>query len=256
MPHEFPVVLGRDFAGTVDAVGDGVTDVAVGDTVTGVVTALELYVGVLTEQVLFDADRVVPVPAGVTPAQAAAVGLAGLSARALVDALSLTGDDVVLVSGATGGVGALAAQLAAATGATVLGTARAGAEDFVRGLGAAHAIDHTGDLAAAVRAVAPDGVTAVVQAAGDAAQLGALLRPGGRLASVVGATAEQVGRDDVTVIPVLATDTPEKIRTLLDAIAAGQLQVPIGQTFPLDDAAAAVAAFGQHKLGKIVVTVP
>jgi NADPH:quinone reductase-like Zn-dependent oxidoreductase len=255
MPHEFPVILGRDFAGTVDAIGDGVSSVSVGDTVAGVVTALDLYIGVLAEQIIFDADRVVRVPDGVTPKQAAAVGLAGVSARDLVDALKLSGDDVVLVSGATGGVGALAVQLANVTGATVLGTARPGAEDFVRDLGATHVVDHTGDLAAAVHEVAPGGLTAVVHAAGDARQLGALLRPGGRLASVVGATDEQVGRVDVTVIPVLATGTPDKVLGLLNAVASGELKVPVSQTFPLNDAVAAVAAFGQHKQGKLVVTI-
>lgn len=65
--------------------------------------------------------------------------------------------------------------------------------DEVRGLGAAHTVDHTAELAAAVRAVASEGVTAVAHGAGDAARLGALLRPGGRLASVVGpATSRSV----------------------------------------------------------------
>jgi NADPH:quinone reductase-like Zn-dependent oxidoreductase len=254
MAHEFPVVMGRDFAGTVNAVGDGVSDISVGDMVTGVVTALDLLVGVLSEQVVFDADRVVVVPDGVSPEQAAAVGLAGVTARDLVDALSLAPDDVVLVSGATGGVGAFVVQLAAATGATVLGTARPGDEDFVRGLGAAHAIDYTGDIAAAVAAVVPDGVTAVAHAAGDAATVGAVLRPGGRLASVVGATPEQVGRDDVTVTGVLATDTPQKVGALLAAVAAGDLKVPFARTFAFDNAASAVGAFGFQKLGKLVVT--
>jgi NADPH:quinone reductase-like Zn-dependent oxidoreductase len=254
MAHEFPVVLGRDFAGTVDAVASGVTSVQVGDLVIGIVTALDLLVGAIAEQVVFDADRLVAVPDEVTPEQATAVGLAGVTARDVVDALSLSADDVVLVSGATGGVGALAVQLAAATGATVLGSARPGTEDAVRNLGAAHVVDYTGDLAAAVHAVAPDGVTAVVHAAGDPAVLGQLLRPGGRLASIVGATAEQVGRDDVTVIAVLGSDNPEKVRALLDAVASGDLRVPIAQTFPFDDAADALAAFGSHKLGKLLVT--
>jgi hypothetical protein len=75
-----------------------------------------------------------------------------------------------------------------------------------------------------VKSAASDGVTAVVHAAGDPAELGQLLRPGGRLASLVGATVEQVGRDDVTVIPVLAVDTVEKMRDLVDKVAAGDLE--------------------------------
>jgi NADPH:quinone reductase-like Zn-dependent oxidoreductase len=254
MPHRFPVVLGRDFAGTVEAVGTDVTSVRVGDLVAGVVTGMDLYLGVIAEHVVVDEDGVVAVPDGVTAVQAAALGLAGVSARDMVDALSLTTDDVVLVSGATGGVGALAVQLAAATGATVLATARPDATEFVRGLGAHTVVDHTEDLAAAVAAAAPDGVTAVAHAAGDAAALAKTLRPGGRLASLLGATAEQVGRDDITVTPVGAQFTPEKLRALLDAVAAGQLRVPVGQTFSLEEATQALGAFGEPKQGKLVIT--
>lgn len=256
LPHEFPVVLGRDFAGTVESLGDGVSGIGVGDRVAGVITAMELgSSGAISEQVTVDAAVLVRLPDEVSATQAAALGLAGVTARDLMDALDLSGDDVVLVSGATGGVGAMAVQLAAATGATVLATARPGADTaFVRGLGADEAVDHTGDLAAAVRAVAPQGVTAVVHAAGDTAALAALLRPGGRLASVVGATQEQAGRADTTVIPVMAAATAEKVSGLVEAVAAGTLRVPVADTYRLDDATQALADFGGHKLGKLVVT--
>jgi NADPH:quinone reductase-like Zn-dependent oxidoreductase len=257
MPHAFPVILGRDFAGTVSDVGDDVDGVQVGDRVAGVITALELGAGPIAEQIVVPAAAVTPVPDGVSAVQAAAVGLGGVTALDAVDALDVGTDDVVLVSGATGGVGAFAVQLAARRGARVLATARSGAAaDFVRRLGASEAVDHTTDLAGAVRAVAPEGLTGVLHAAGDPAALAGLLRPGGRLVSVVGATAEQTGRTDVTVTGVLATYTPEKLRGLLDQVAAGTLTVPVAATHPLTDAATALADFGGHKLGKIVVTVP
>lgn len=147
-------------------------------------------------------------------------------------------------------------QLAAVTRATVLRTARSGPDaDHALGLGAAHAVDHTGDLAAAVRSVAPDGVTAIVHAAGDGASLAALLRPGGRLASALGATPEAVGRDDVAVAPMLATAPADKVTSLLDSVAAGALTVPITRTYAFDQAEQAVADFTGHKLGKLVVTI-
>jgi len=59
----------------------------------------------------------------------------------------------------------------------------------------------------------------------------------------------------VTVIPVLAVDTVEKVRDLVDQVAAGDLQVPISQTFPLENAAVAIGAFGSPKFGKLVVTI-
>ena len=88
-----------------------------------------------------------------------ATGSAGIAAHDALDALDVRPGEVVLVSGATGGVGSIALQLAVAAGATVVVTARPGQqEDYVRGLGAAHTVDYTGDLAAAVTAIAPNGV--------------------------------------------------------------------------------------------------
>lgn len=103
-----------------------------------------------------------------------------------MDAVAPKPGETVLIAGATGGVGALAIQHAAAAGARVIATARPGvATDFVRQLGAAEAVDYTGDLSGQVRAVAP-GVPAVVHLAGDGAQLAGLLTPDGRLASTIG----------------------------------------------------------------------
>jgi NADPH:quinone reductase-like Zn-dependent oxidoreductase len=222
--------------------------------VAGVVTAMNLYVGVMAEQVVYDADRVARVPDEVTWEQAAAAGLAAVTAYDLVQTLQLTPDDSLLVAGATGGVGTIALQLAAVTGATVIATGRRDADDALRKLGATDVVDYTADLDAEIARAAPDGVRAVAHAAGDAAALARALRPGGRLASILGATPEQVGRDDITVTGVGGVDTPEKIRALLDAIARDELRVPIADTFHMDRAADAVAAFGHHKLGKLVVT--
>jgi NADPH:quinone reductase-like Zn-dependent oxidoreductase len=255
-PHTFPVVIGRDLAGVVDAVGDGVTAVKAGDRVAWVSTAVRLGPdGAIAESVTVDAGSLVAVPPGVTSVQAAAAGLAAVTASDLIDTLALTSDDVVLISGATGGVGVFAVQLAAAAGATVLATARPGqATELVLGLGAAHAVDYTGDLAAAVAAVAPRGVTAVVHAAGDPAALAALLRPGGRFASALGATAEQTGRGDITVTPIVAVASPDKVAGILASVADGGLRVPVDHTYPLDYAVDAMTHFGGHKLGKLVVT--
>ncbi len=254
MAHEFPVVLGRDFAGVVEEAGPEVTTLHVGDRVAGVITGMDLYVGAIIEELTVEATALTPMPDEVSFQEAAAVGLAGSTARDMVEALRLTADDTVLVSGATGGVGVFAVQLAAATGATVVATGRPGLAEPLLELGAAHVVDYADDLAAAVREVAPDGVTAVAHSAGDAAAVGALLKPDGRLVSVIGATDEQVGRDDVTVTAVQATSTPQGFGALLGAVGDGRLKVPVFSTYPLDDSANAISAFGEHKLGKLVVT--
>ncbi len=256
LPHTFPVVLGRDYAGTVAAVPHSANVVAVGDRVAGIHAVMQLGAGPLGEQFVVDKALLVHLPDTVSFVQAAAVGLAGVTALDLLDALQVDDGDVVLVSGATGGVGAFAVQLAKARGARVIATARPGeAAEFVRGLGADDTLDYTGDIAAAMRDVLPGGVGKIVHAAGDPVQLAAVLAEGGSLASAIGADAEQVGRDDVTVIPVLAGYEPAKLAGLLADVAAGRLQVPVAATFALEQATDALSAFGESKLGKIVVTI-
>jgi NADPH:quinone reductase-like Zn-dependent oxidoreductase len=255
LPAEFPVVLGRDFAGVVEAVGEGVTSPAVGDRVAGAITAMTLGLGSITESLDIPADSLVAIPDSVTTQQAAAATLAGLTAVSLVQALALGADDTVLVSGASGGVGSFAVQLAASTGATVLATGRPDAADFLTGLGAAAVIDYTGDLEADVAKAAPGGPTAVIHTAGDPPTLGALLPAGGRLASALGATNETVGRVDVTVTGVSSASAADHLGPLLQQIADGTLVVPIAASYSLDEATRALDAFRGHKLGKLVVTV-
>jgi len=257
LPHEFPVVLGRDVAGVVEAVGEDVQGVQVGELVVTVIPGVGLGpVGTFAKRFVAPADLVARVPDQVTPTQAAALGLAAVTALDAVDALDIDTTDIVLVSGATGGVGAFAVQLAAARGARVIATARPGdGEALVRRLGAGAVVDHTGDLKAQVRAIAPDGVTKILHAAGDPAALGKLLLPDGVLLSTAGATKETVGRDDVTVSGMLADPTAEKLADLMDAVVRGELTVPVAQTYPFDDVADALATFGSGKLGKIVVEV-
>jgi NADPH:quinone reductase-like Zn-dependent oxidoreductase len=256
MPARFPVVLGRDYAGTVAAIGAGVEGVAAGQPVAGLVTGPSLGPGSIGELYVAPAGKVTVRPDPVSAVDASAVGLAGVTAATALDALALGPGDVFLVSGATGGVGSFAVQLAVAAGARVVATAAPGeASEFVSSLGAHEVVDFTGDLDAAVRAVAADGVTAVLHAAGDAAELARLVTPGGRLVSLQGATAERVGRDDITVTPIQSKYTPERLRGLLDAVAAGQLSVAVGATFPLSAATEALEWFADARhLGKVVVT--
>ena len=257
IPHEFPVVLGRDLVGTVTAVGDGVDSISVGDRVAGVIPGMALSSrnGTFTEYVAVPADAVTAVPADVDAQQAAVIGLAGVAAQDALQALNVQAGERVLISGATGGVGSIAVQLAAAAGATVIGTARPGQEEeYVRSLGAAHTVDYIGDIAAAVQAIAPQGIDKVLHAAGDAAALGATLKAGGTLASTRGASTDEVGREDVTVAPVMAAATAGKLATLLDQAAKGQIRVNVETAIPLERAPEAFAAFADGTLGKVLIT--
>ncbi|MFI0367049.1 NADP-dependent oxidoreductase [Actinomadura sp. 1N219] len=256
MEHRFPLVLGKDFAGTVAGLGEGVDGFAVGDRVFGVVMKPVLQVGSLAKYATVPAAYgIVHVPEGLSFQDAGALGLAGTAALDSLDAAKVGQGDTVLVSGATGGVGALAVQLAAARGAHVIATARPGTEaDFVTGLtgGGVQVVDYTGDLEGQVRAIAPEGVDVVLHLAGDGVQLAGLLGEGGRIASTLGLSPDAV--DGVTVHPIMADPNGRTLTALAEQAAAGTLRVPVTATYPLERADEAFAAFGAGTLGKIAVT--
>ena len=200
MEHRFPVVLGKDYAGEVDAVGPNVEGYQVGDRVFGVVMKDTLGDGSLGEYVTVPvAFGIAKLPDGIDFTEAAALGLAGAAAVDAFDAANVTADDTVLVVGATGGVGQQVLQLAVRAGATVMATAHSEEEiELVRQLGAARTVDYRGDVVEQVRAKSPEGVDVVLHFAGDPAPLVAVVKPGGtRGCQVVCVnTSEEVSTDD------------------------------------------------------------
>ena len=126
VPHEFPVTLGRDFAGIVERVGDAVGAVSAGEEVFGFLPAMlpTVHDGAWAERIAVPEAGLTRTPDGVDTDAAGAAALAAVTAILCVDALELTRGDTVLIAGATGGVGSAAVQLAAASGATVIAPAR------------------------------------------------------------------------------------------------------------------------------------
>jgi NADPH2:quinone reductase len=185
MEHSFPAGVGKDFAGTVEAIGEGVSGFAAGDRVFGVVMKPTVRDGSFAQYVTVpEAIGIAHLPDRLDVSVAGALGLAGTAAIQALDALQLLAGELVLVAGATGGGGALAVQLAAASGAVVIATGQPGPDEkFFRELGATHVADYREDLAGAVRAVAPKGVDAALHLAGDGSQHGGP-GPAGRPAGV------------------------------------------------------------------------
>src|SRR6266699_1698853 len=180
----------------------------------------------------------------------------GAGALNAVDAIAPRPGETVLVSGATGGVGAFAIQLAAAAGAYVIGSAQPGAERaYLRDLGADDTVDYTGDVPAAVAALRPDGIHAVVHLAGDGLELADLLVAGGRIASTLGLTADDVGGRAVQVIPVMAAPVRQTLERLAFDVVAGQLTVPVQRTYALADVPRALADFAAGTRGKLAISV-
>lgn len=130
-------VRGQDFAGVVDALGDGVTDVAVGDEVFGE------FDGTLAEYVCGPADRIAPMPAELTFEQAAAIPMAGLAAMAGLRSAKVGDGTRLVINGASGGIGTFAIPMAKAWGAHVTAVCSTRNVDLVRSLGADEVIDYT-----------------------------------------------------------------------------------------------------------------
>ncbi|MFB3739704.1 MAG: alcohol dehydrogenase catalytic domain-containing protein, partial [Candidatus Velamenicoccus archaeovorus] len=122
MEHRYPVIGGKDYAGVVDAVGDGVTGFAVGDEVAGITPPGQIVsIGSFAEAVVVPAEGFIePKPTSLSFEQAASVGLAALTALVAVNAVALRQGQTLFVVGATGGVGTYAVQLASGRGATVV----------------------------------------------------------------------------------------------------------------------------------------
>jgi NADPH:quinone reductase len=188
------------------------------------------------------------VPAELDLATAGGLGLAGATAYQSVTAVAPGSGDTVLIAGATGGVGSKSIQLAASRGATVIGTARAGREaDFVTDLGAHHTIDYTDDIASQVRAIAPEGVDAVIHLAGDPMSLAELVRAG------VG--PDQLSDKDLEATAIMNMPERDTLDELAARAASGKLRVPIERTYRLEDVPQALKDFAQGTLGKFGVTV-
>ena len=245
MEHSFPAGLGKDFAGTVEAIGEGVSGFAAGDRVFGVVMKPTVRDGSFAQYVTVpEAIGIAHLPDRLDVSVAGALGLAGTAAIQALDALQLRAGELVLVAGATGGVGALAVQLAAASGAVVIATGQPGPDEkFLRELGATHVADYREDLAGAVPALAPKGVDAALHLAGDGSQLAALVRPGGRLVSTLGFSPEQAGERQLSVTAVMANPDAQTLARLAILATSSRLRVPVQATYPLEELPRALADF-------------
>jgi NADPH:quinone reductase len=256
--HEFPVVLGRDYAGVVEEVGSGVTRYAAGDEVFGFVRHANptVHDGTWAELIVVPEDNsVASKPARVEFEAAGAAPLAGITALMCVDALGVSEGDIALVVGAPGGVGSFAVQLLADAGVGVIAPGLPEDEEYLRGLGVSELIDRNADVAAAVRERHPDGVDALLDLVSygqdDFDANAAALKDGGRGATPLSSAGEGAGRSNIMAVP-----TPENLERLAQLLDAGTLTVPIQNSYPLDQAADAMQTLGAtHTQGKLGIEV-
>lgn len=174
MSSAFPRTIGRDFVGIIEAVGPGVTTAQVGQAVLGTLRSAPgdgATAGSVATHLVAPVADITPLPDGLDLLTAASLGVVAQTASGALRALGVGPDDVLVINGATGGVGSVATQLAAQRGATVLGIASPRSADRLRSWGAIP-VSYEGDVSAALRSTTPSPVTALLDChGGDAARL-------------------------------------------------------------------------------------
>lgn len=266
IPNNRPMIPGSDLAGVVESVGLGVDEFSTGDRIFG--TGLDMSpCGTYAEYAVVPTDNCCTLPETVSFETGAAVAHVGVTAwRALFDHASLTPGDICLIHGGSGGVGHVAVQLAATSGAEVLATVGSShAKERVRQLGAQHVFDYQSDsLADDVLTTAPEGVDVVVdhmidqylQVDVDVAAFGAnVIALGGQTAELN--NAQSARNKDVVVYHVSMFNTPsiqnvlEHLRRLLER---ERLTAVVARTYPLSEADEAQRAVVEDSfVGKLVI---
>ena len=250
LPKAFPAGLGNDVAGVVDALGEGVTALAVGDPVLGQSATPSYATSALAAE-----DRLVAKPDALPWEVAAGLAGAGGVAWKVLERLGVGAGDTLLVHAAAGGVGTFAVQLGVARGARVIGTASEANHDLLRGWGAIP-VRYGDGLAERVREVAPDGIDAALDASGRGGELPVSVELAGGPERVLTIARFDDVPEGVTVHGGGSMgDLQPALREIIALIGEGRLEVPIGATYPLAEAAAALDASEHgHLAGKIVLT--
>ncbi len=250
-PAKFPSGQGSDLAGIVAQAGPEVTGVTPGDEVIGFTDNRSSQ----AEYVLVEAGNLTARPAGVPWAVAGALFVAGCTAYAAVRAVALTAGGTVVVSGAAGGVGSIAVQMARRAGATVIGLASEANHGWLAGHGVIP-VSYGDGVADGIRQAAGQ-VDAFIDTFGaDYVQLALELGVAPERVDTI-ANFEAVQRYGVKGDGNSAGASASVLAELAALVASGQLEVPVAATFPLADVRDAYRRLAQgHILGKIVLLLP
>ena len=253
MPDRPYFVPGWDLAGTVDAVGPGVSTFRPGDAVVGLSVWFDSFAGTHAEFAVLDADALASAPRGASWADAASLPLNALTAA---QALSQLREDAVSIAiiGAAGAVGAFATELAVHQGKSVYAVASAQDEGFIRGLSATF-VPRSDDPAEAIREAAGRPVDAVIDAAGlGESVLGAVRDRGSFVTSLPPRVPSPVRGIEVSAVQVAADG--HRLGELVDLAEQGILSLRVAQTYALDDAAQAHSRLEKGGVRGRLVLVP
>ncbi len=248
-PASFPSGQGTDLAGVVRAAGDGATGFAAGDEVLGWTEERASH----AELVVVGAGQLVAKPAPVSWEVAGSLFVAGMAAYASVQAVAPRAGETVVVSGAAGGVGSIAVQLARRTGATVIGLAGEHNHDWLRGHDIV-AVTYGDGQAGRISEAGRGAIDAFIDTFGDgyvdlAIELGVAPE---RINTIIDFAAVQ--RLGVHGQGTHAVASPARLAELAGLVADGRLEVPVARTFALDQVGHAYAELAErHSHGKIVL---
>jgi NADPH2:quinone reductase len=233
-----PYIAGMELAGVIDAVGPGVSGWQAGDRVMAAVSPWVPGGGAQAEYVLVAEDQIARVPDGISLEAAATLPMNGMTVRTALDMLDLPPGSSLAVTGSAGAVGGYTIQLGTHEGLEVTGDAAPADEELIRSLGAHHVVERGAGMAAAVRALYPDGVDAVL----DAALLGPAILPavrdGGQLMAVRPFQGET--ERGITIHLVLVGQhlhEGSRIAELADLAAKGVITLRIAELIPAGNAA-------------------
>ncbi len=248
-PSTFPSGQGSDLAGVVEQVGDGVDGFGPGDEVIGFTDDRSSQ----AELVVISAENATAKPAGVSWDVAGSLFVAGATAWASVRAVSLGEGDTVVISGAAGGVGVIAVQLARRAGATVIGLASERHHEWLRAHGAVP-VTYGDGVAERIRAAAPEGVDAFLDMVGGGyVELALELEVAPQRINTIAdfAAIEKHGVKSEGNAVGASASTLAELAALIDA---GELEVPIAARYPLDQVRDAYRELADnHTRGKIVL---
>ncbi|MFF8610952.1 NADP-dependent oxidoreductase [Streptomyces sp. NPDC015346] len=244
----FPQQLGNEFAGVVDQVGAGVEGFAVGDEVIGFVD-LAAY----AEQVVVPVENLTLKPAELSWETAAVIGAVGQAAYNALRMLEVAAGETVLIHGAAGGVGSVAAQFARAWGARVIGTVSDDNHDYVRALGATP-VTYGDGLEERVRELAPQGVDASLDLTGSEEAITVSIAVTGDKARIVTLVSPPLAKQ-YGITMMFGTRAAETVAQVAGLAARGDLDLPIARRFALADLAEAhrLMETGSQR-GKLVLT--
>jgi NADPH:quinone reductase-like Zn-dependent oxidoreductase len=243
-----PAGVGADVSGVVDQVGPGVSEFAVGDEVLG-----SSVTPSFAEHALAEPTSLVLKPHDMAWEVAGSLAGAGGTAYAVLKQLRVKAGETLLIHGAAGGVGTFAVQLAAAQGATVIGTASERNHDYLRSIGAIP-VTYGDGLLERVRSVAPQGVDAVLDASGRG-EIPVSIQLTGTPERVLTLVAFDAADTGIQIhIGGGGSDLGDALREIVGLIEQRRLTVSISRTFPLANIASALKTSGAgHVTGKIVV---